>query len=120
MDKAQALNHFWSSFGLPAYDENTVPDDAHTPYITYNTVTDSYDSPVPVSGSVWYHGTGWALVEQKAEEIAQSLDKVMRINEREFLWLTKGTPFASRVADSSDPNMRRIYINIMAEFLTAK
>ena len=120
MDKAQALNHFWSSFGLPAYDENTVPDDAHTPYITYNTVTDSLDSPVPVSGSIWYHGTSWAPVEQKKAEIANALDMVLPVGNREYLWLTKGTPFASRVADSSDQNMRRIYINIMAEYLTAK
>ena len=31
MDKFQAQQSFWSSFGLTAYDENTVPDDAEYP-----------------------------------------------------------------------------------------
>ena len=35
MDKYQAINEFWNRFGVMAYDENTVPDDAELPYITY-------------------------------------------------------------------------------------
>ena len=40
MNKEQAIHFFWSQFGLPAYDENSVPDDAQMPYITYNVVID--------------------------------------------------------------------------------
>lgn len=122
MDKAQALNHFWSSFGLPAYDENTVPDDAVLPYITYNTVTDSLGNVVPLSGSVWYHGTSWQAVEAKAAEIAEYVGRrghVVIELDNGYVWFTKGTPFAQRTPDPDDPQMRRIYINIMAEFLTA-
>ena len=42
MDKAQALHSFWSGFGLTAYDENTVPDGAQLPYITYEVEGDPY------------------------------------------------------------------------------
>ena len=42
MTKAEALHSFYSSFGLTAYEENSVPDDAEFPYITYNITTDSF------------------------------------------------------------------------------
>ena len=42
MTKAAALHSFYSSFGLTAYEENSVPDDAEFPYITYNITTDSF------------------------------------------------------------------------------
>lgn len=122
MDKGQALNYFWGSFGLNAYDENTVPDDATLPYITYNTSTDSLNNVVPLTGSVWYRGMSWAEVETKVEDIARSIGeyghKVIRLDNG-YLYITKGTPFAQRIVDGTDEQIRRIYINIMAEFLTA-
>ena len=35
MTKAAAIYQFWNSFGLTAYEENSVPTDATFPYITY-------------------------------------------------------------------------------------
>ena len=43
MDKQQAIHGFWSSFGITAYDENSVPDDAELPYITYNDLHSNMD-----------------------------------------------------------------------------
>ena len=43
MTAEQTLHSFWSSFGLTAYDENSVPDDAVLPYITYSVSYDSFD-----------------------------------------------------------------------------
>lgn len=121
MDKAQALYQFWSSFGLPAYDENTVPDDATLPYITYNTVTDSVGNIIPLTGSIWYRGMSWAEVESKVGQVASRIGYGYAIYKLDngYMWITKGTPFATRVVDGSDLMMRRIYINILAEFLTA-
>lgn len=121
MDKAQALYQFWSSFGLPAYDENTVPDDATLPYITYNTATDSVGNIVPLTGSVWYRGMSWAEVEAKAGQVASRIGYGYAIYKLDngYMWITKGMPFAARVVDGSDSMIRRIYINILAEFLTA-
>lgn len=42
MTKAAALHSFFSGFGLTAYEENSVPDDAVFPYITYSLTTDSF------------------------------------------------------------------------------
>ena len=120
MDKAQALNAFWSSFGLTAYDSMTVPDDAQLPYITYDTKTDSLDRPISISASLWYRSTSWADIERKAQEVAERLGvggEVIKIEDG-YLWLTRSTPFAQRMSDPDD-SIRRILINTTAEFLTA-
>ena len=122
MDKAQALHHFWSSFGLPAYDVTTVPDDAKPPYITYNVATDSLDRVLPLSGTLWYRSTSWSEISAKAEEIADAIARqgfVIYPVDGGYLWIVKGTPFAQRLREENDDQLRRIYINITAEYLTA-
>ncbi len=124
MDKAQAINKYWNSFGIKAYDENTVPQDASFPYITYNVVTDDLDNVVPLHASLWYRSTSWKDISLKEEEIAKSLggygdiENLLKINGG-YLWLYRGTPFAQRMSDPEDDMIRRIYINVLAEFLTA-
>lgn len=121
MNKAQALNNFWNSFGLKAYDENTLPSTASFPYITYNTVTDSLDNVVNLYSSLWYRDTSWKAISDKTEEIAQALGsggKVIKLDSG-YLWLCKGTPFAQRMSDPNDDMIRRMYINVQAEYLTA-
>lgn len=122
MDKAQAIQYFWSQFELMAYDENAVPDDAQYPYITYQAVTDSLDYVVGMSASLWYRSTKWEEISQKAEEISEYITiggKVIPLDYG-YLWIFRGTPFAQRMIDENDPLVKRIYINISAEFLTDK
>lgn len=127
MNKAQAIHSFWSSFGIPAYDQNTIPNDddnadhrPEPPYITYEVIEDSLNTPVALSGSIWYRSTRWAEITQKANEIAAEIGyghKIIKIDGG-YLYITKGTPFAQRMSDEDD-SIRRIYINLMVEFLTA-
>ena len=119
-DKWEALHNFWSSFGIPAYDENSVPDDAQMPYITYMAEIASFESALLLTGSIWYRSTRWAEASQKAEEIARSLASyhLESVNENEYLFLTQGSPFAQRMKDEDD-TVKRIYINIMAEYFSA-
>ena len=122
MNKEQAIQTFWESFDLPAYDEQTVPDDATMPYITYRVVTDSIGNIVNLSGSIWYRSSRWKEVSDKANEIAKYVGEHgfarYKLDDG-YLWLTKGTPFAQRMSDPNDDMIRRIYINLQAEFLTA-
>lgn len=71
-----------------------------------------------MSASIWKKNTmSWEEISQKAEEISDALVQVKAIPMRVgFLYVTRGTPFAQRVADEDDAT-RRIYLNIMAEFL---
>jgi hypothetical protein len=122
MDKAQAIQSFWESFGIPAYDETAVPDDAVMPYITYSVSTDSLGSVVNMYASLWYHSTSWREISEKTETIAEYIVR-MSPPSIEFnggrLYIAKGTPFAQRMADPSDSMIRRMYLNIQAEFLSA-
>lgn len=120
MDKAQAIHSFWSGFGLTAYDENTVDEDAVTPYITYSVSTDNLDEPITLNGSLWYRSNSWEEISQKIEEISSAIYRMRPIKiDDGYLWITKGNPFAQRMSEPGDDMMRRIYINLIVEFLTA-
>lgn len=118
MDKYQALHWFWNSFGIPAYDESTVPDNHGDFYITYSAVTDSLDRALPMSANIWKrNATSWSDISQKAEQISDALIQVKTIPlDIGYLYITRGQPFAQRMEEEND-TVRRIYINIMAEYL---
>lgn len=121
MDKAQAIDAFWKSFGIKAYDENTVPKDTEFPYITYNVTTAALGTVVNLYGSIWYREPSWKNISLKTEEISRFIGyggKEFPIDGG-YMWLVRGTPFAQRMSDPNDDMIRRMYINIQAEFLTA-
>jgi len=120
MNKAQALNEFWNSFGIDAYDEHTVIPDVQLPYITYNVVTDSLNNVINLHGSLWYKSMSWKDITLKTEEIATYIGyggQVFKLDDG-YLWITKGVPFAQRMNDTND-TIRRMYLNIQVEYLTS-
>ena len=121
MTKAAAIYQFWNSFGLTAYEENTVTDNAKFPYITYQLVTDSFDREVPVTASLWYRSESWTAINAKTEEISQKISRGGKIIACDggAIWLKRGQPFAQNMGDESDNLIKRKYLNITAEFMTA-
>ena len=121
MTKAAAIYQFWNSFGLPAYEENTVPTDADFPYITYQLVTDSFDSEIPLTASIWYRSESWTAINAKAEEISQRISRGGKFVPCDggAIWLKRGQPFAQSMGDESDNLIKRKYLNITAEYMTA-
>ena len=124
MDKEQALHKFWSGFGLTAYDENTVPDNAMSAnngkYLTYTAGLANFDEPVMLSASLWYKSEkDWSAITAKMYEINNHIGlggKVVPFTGG-ALWIKRGVPFAQRMADEDD-TIRRIYINIEVEYFT--
>ena len=121
MTKAAAIYQFWNSFGLTAYDENSVPHDASFPYITYQLVTDSFDREVAAVASLWYRSESWTAINAKTEEISQKISHGGKIIPFDggAIWLKRGQPFAQSMGDESDDLIKRKYLNITAEFVTA-
>ena len=121
MTKAAAIYQFWSGFGLTAYEENTVPTDADLPYITYQFVTDSFDREIPLTASLWYRSESWTAINAKTEEISQKISRGGKIMPCDggAIWLKRGQPFAQNMRDESDDLIKRKYLNITAEFITA-
>lgn len=121
MTKAAAIYQFWNSFGLTAYEENTVPHDATFPYITYQLVTDSFDREIPLAASIWYRSESWTDINAKTEEISQKISRGGKIIPCDggAIWLKRGQPFSQNMRDESDDLIKRKYLNITAEFMTA-
>ena len=121
MTKAAAIYQFWNSFGLTAYEENTVTDNAKFPYITYQLVTDSFDREIPLAASLWYRSESWTGINSKTEEISQKISRGGKIIPCDggAIWLKRGQPFAQNMRDESDGLIKRKYLNIAAEFMTA-
>ena len=121
MTKGQAIQQFWESFGLPAYDEPTVPDDALFPYITYSVHTGSLGDLCIVNASLWYKSYSWKEISEKTEEISKA---IAHMNPPSIaidggrLYITKGVPFAQRMREETDDSIRRMLLNINYEFLT--
>lgn len=121
MTKAAAIYQFWSGFGLTAYEENTVPTDAAFPYITYQLVTDGFEREIPLTASLWYRSESWTAINAKTEEISQKISRGGKIISCDggAIWLKRGQPFAQSMGDESDDLIKRKYLNITAEFMTA-
>lgn len=120
MDKEQALNSFWNSFSIPAYDENTVPDDVVMPYITYEVSTGKLEDELLLSAEIYYRSQSWADITRKKDEIGQAIIRMPSAIKLDTgrLYLYQGTPFAQRMSEPDDPGIRRIHLNIQTEFLT--
>ena len=122
--KAATIYEFWNNFEMPACEENSVPtgeDAPKFPYITYQLVTDSLGNEVAMTASLWYRGTSWVEANAKTEEISQRIGRkgaVLDCNGGK-VWIKRGTPFAQNMGDESDNLIKRIYLNITAEYLTA-
>lgn len=129
MNKWQAIDKFWNSFGIPAYDETSVPEfiikdgkkvENKPPYITYNCAVGNLGQPVGVNASVWYESNSWQAISLKVDEISEYIGyggKVIPIENEQFLWVKKGTPFAQRMSDTND-KIRRVYLLVEIDFLT--
>lgn len=123
MNKAQAYDTFWNSFGWKAYDEYTPLDEKDMPkqYIAYNFAQDALDVDVPLHVYLWDLDTSWVNVTLKANEIAQAIDAMespIKIDTG-YMWIKRGEPFAQRINDSSNDMARGMYLNVTVEYLTA-
>ena len=123
MTKAAAICDFWAGFGLPAFEENSVPsgvDEPAFPYITYQLITDSFGDDVAMTASLWYRDSSWVKANAKADEISEAIgyggDVILYDGGN--IWIKRGKPFAQRMGDASDQMIKRIIINIEAEYFS--
>ena len=119
MNKSQVIHKFWNSFGIPAYDQYTVPLDTQMPYITYSVSEADFDAQVSLNASIWYRSPSWEDIELKSYEISRAISRGGKVIEMDDgkIWIYKGTPFAQRMSDTDD-TVRRIVINIVAEYFS--
>ena len=123
MNKESAFNQFWNSFGLTFYDETSVPVGAAYPYGTYEAAFDGFgDSKIALDASLWYTGRSWESAMLKTEQIYKSIGVggVTVPYDGGMLWVTRRTPFARRLGDDSNDQIRRVVLGINIEFVDSK
>ena len=120
MDKWQAQHEFWSSFGVDAYEEHSVPDGAKFPRITYESAMSTFENLVSVTASIWNRSTSWETIDKIADSIEQHI-KTMgcpEIDGGRYRVFIGNTTFAQRMDDPEDDQIRLILINVTFEFMT--
>ena len=109
-EQAKALHTFFSSFDLPAFAENTVPEDQDLPYITYRLAEPEWNQKATMYAQVWYRSRSNEIVNEKAGEIQQaiSIGKILPFDGGcVVLW--PETPFSQIMVDG---DVRSAYINL--------
>lgn len=124
MTKEAALQKFYASFDVPAYEESSVPtgDGApDLPYLTYSVATGSLGDEIALQADLWYRSSSWVEVNAKAGEISEavSMGGVILPCDGGAVWLKRGSPFTESVEETKDDTIKRKHINITAEFFTA-
>lgn len=121
MTKIEALYNFFSSFGIPAYEENSVYAMADAgnapsyPYLTCELKTDYFgQSDVTISCSLWYRSMSWTDISAKAEEISAALGRIGKLVDYDggSILIMRSQPWATYMGDDSDDMVKRIVLNL--------
>ena len=118
--KYGALHQWLGGFGMKAYVNTAVPEDAELPYITYSAVLPVWGGGEgAVSLDVWRRTTSEARANADADAISQALglSGVMLMCAGGSLWIRRGAPFAQPAASGEDGVTRR-HINLVVESTT--
>ena len=123
MTPEAAIYQFFNSFGIPAYMDSSVPDDAEFPYITYNLVeNDMNQTETNLTVNVWYRTESEALPNAKVRELFDGigLGGVTLPCDGGMVWLKRGTPWSQSVTiEGEDEMVKRRYVNVNADFFLA-
>lgn len=121
MTKGAALHDFFNRF-LTFYAATSVPEDAAFPYGTYECSVAAMDGgEVSILANLWYYTDSEATPNAKVQEISEAIGVggVVLACDGGRIWIKRGSPFAQSVADESNSGIKRRYINLSVEYLTA-
>ena len=113
-----ALNTFWNSFSVPAYEVATIPDDVEMPYITYEGAIDNFGKEIATNVNLYYRGKSWKSITQKLDEIDDVISDGVYVpfSNNKALLIRKANPFAQPVAED-DEQVRRYILNLTYEYI---
>lgn len=121
MDRWEAQYEFWSGFGVPAYEQNSVPDADHVvfPYITYEAMSSTFGGDVFPSASIWTRSTSWLEADSLSDEIERALRNggVLVPHDDGAIWFTPGTPFSTSMGDPNDDLVKRKFLSVTLHFI---
>ena len=120
MTKGAALQSFFDGI-MTSYAASAVPYDATLPYLTYELITSAWDGgEVGLTVNLLFYTTSEAVPNAKAQELSDSIGYggVTLPCDGGFIWIKRGSPWCQNLRDDTDPNIKRRYINVTAEYMT--
>ena len=112
---AQALNEYYNSFGIPAYHEHTVPDNAELPYITFSLQQSDFSGPVTHYVQVFDRSYSNSRIVSVADRIVGDIKRgKMLPYDGGFACLRPEDPLIQLLVEAKEggPPERRAYINL--------
>ena len=107
---AEALKTFFSGFGLPAYQVNSIPDDIELPYITYSLTEPEWNQKASMYAQVWDRTRSNAGILELADQITAAIGEGKRISfDGGHLVIWPETPLIQIMVDG---NTRAAHINL--------
>lgn len=107
---AKALKEFFGSFGLPAYTEDSVPDEITVPYLTYPLKEPEWNQKTTMYLQGWFRTTSNAELTAKADEITAAIGTGIKIDTGVgYLSIYPETPLVQMLTDG---DYRSFYINL--------
>lgn len=114
----KGLYEFWSGFGIPAYPEYAVPDDAQLPYITYETKEPAWRDTALYTVRVWYRDTSFEAISRKVDEISNAIGEGCTFAlENGFIWLFKDELFMQMQPTDEDDLLKVAYLSMIIHVL---
>lgn len=109
---SEALKTFFSGFGLPAWSEDSVPDDEELPYITYSMSTPEWNQKSSMYARVWDRTRSNTRILQVADQITAAIGttgKIIPMENVGYLVIWPETPLIQIMVDG---DFRSAYINL--------
>ena len=121
MTKGEALQAFFSRFGMAAYAASAVPDDVVFPYLTYDLIVDTWEGgEVGLTVNLWFYTESEAVPNAKVQEISEAIGSggITLPCDGGYIWIKRGSPWCQSLRDTTDPTIKRRYLNVSVEYLT--
>lgn len=119
-DRWQALYDFWNSFGLPAYEENSVPDEDKItfPYLTYQAAAARFGGNFAANASVWTRSTSWLEADTISDLIEARIKDGGQVIHYDggMIWITAEDPFSQSMGDPDDDRIKRKVLRVVYHF----
>lgn len=124
MDRWQAQYNFWSQFGVPAYEENSVPDlkELTFPYITYEAAVGGFGDTIPISASIWDKVRDGYSALETLDTLSDAIEDVIvnsfprnYDNGKYRVW--KEGSWSENMSDPDDDKIKRKRLSVNFEFM---
>lgn len=113
MKTARALYDFFTGFGIPAYVENNVPDDALLPYITYELAEPDPMEQASFTARVWYIDESFAAIISTVDAIKHAIGNGYSIPvDGGVIWLWRDTNFC-QFQPPDEPKLKIAYLSLI-------